>query len=100
MTRVLDIEHIEEADKELTMLVSRMAGTGLGLVTGGQMVGEDTVQVVLGDSLSLVCSSSGGRPEPWDMEWTVTPEWWGNVTTSNLTFGDNDPSCPAEQNCR
>ena len=99
MTRVIAIDNIEEAHKELTMLVSRMAGTGLGLVGGGQMVGEDTVQVELGDSLSVVCSSSGGRPEPWDMEWSLTPEWWGNVTISNLTYGDNDPLCP-EQNCR
>ena len=97
MKRVLD--NIEEAHMELAMVVSRMAGTELGVVTGGRMLGEATVQVVLGDSLSLVCSAPGGRPEVWDMEWAVTPEWWGNVTTSNLTYGDNDPLCP-EQNCR
>ena len=99
MTRVLGLDNIDYADKELTMLVSRMAGTELGLVTGGQMLGEDTVQVVLGDSITLVCSAPGGRPEAWDMEWAVTPEWWGNVTNSSLAYGDNDPLCP-EQNCR
>ena len=81
---------------ELAMVVSRMAGTELGVVG---MVGQATVQVVLGDSLSLVCSAPGGRPEVWNMEWDVTPEWWGNVTNGDLTYGDNDPLCP-EQNCR
>ena len=97
MTRVLDI--IEEADMDLAMLVSRMAGTELGLVTGGQSLGNDTVQVVLGARLSLVCSAPWGRPEPWDIGWGLTSEWWGNVTYGDLIYGDNDPLCP-EQNCR
>ena len=57
MIRVIDYPSPEVADMELPMVVSRMAVTELTLVSGGQVLGDATLQVKFGDIVTLVCEA-------------------------------------------